>query len=187
MKQLTILFLLLSLNSFSQFCPDEGSATTARLKSLNVLKNRPIIQGQIDSTVTLNSILADGVDTDRFNDSEYICITGWCILAKLGGPESCNCKTADKQKQDVHFVIAKDSNETSQDSCMIAEATAKFRQNNSINPSDFVGHKLYICGWIFRDDEHVRNSINDAKTGTKDTFRKTPWEIHPITVLAIIK
>ena len=79
------------------------------------------------------------------------------------------------------MVISLDSNQTNQDSCMIVEVTRKYRaMHPGLTPKSFIHHKLEVTGYMFRDDEHIRNSVNDADEGIKDLFRKTPWELHPV-------
>jgi hypothetical protein len=44
--------------------------------------------------------------------------------------------------------------------------------------------KVTIRGYLFYDSEHERNSINYCKTCTsKNVWRKSCWEIHPITYI----
>jgi len=188
-KYLVMLFVIvISQIGKSQTCPDYGSASNQRLKILNVLKNREIVESKIDKSVTIDSILKFGNDTGRFSDNKYICVVGYCVLAKWGGPESCNCKTDDKSQWDIHLVISSDSNISNQDSCIIVEITRKYRNlHDPIKPSDFVNHKLSISGYMFRDDEHLGESINTTTTGTKHCFRKTSWEIHPVVKIEILE
>ncbi len=48
-----------------------------------------------------------------------------------------------------------------------------------------VGHRVKFNGWLLFDTGHVREAINTAPHGTKD-WRKTVWEIHPITAMTIV-
>ena len=180
--------LLLTTMLHSQICPDIGDAKILRLQYLNVLKNREIKPSTVDTTVTLEKILTCGNDEDRFKNNQYVCITGYCINAKWGGSETCNCHSEDKNTWDIHLVIATDSTVTSEDSCVVCEITRKYRLTHTgLTPSDFKNHKLRLRGYMFRDDEHIKNSVNDAKKTTTDLFRKSPWELHPVVEIEVLK
>lgn len=188
-KLISILCILLSTQCIGQkrICPDSGDATSQRLKKLNMLKNRNIVPQTVSNTVNLETILKDGNDTNRFNNNQYVEVTGYCILAKWGGAEGCCCHAQNHDLWDIHLVISQDSNNIDQNKCMIVEITRKYRDTHpNLKPGQFVGHKLTIDGYLFRDDEHIKNSVNDASEGTRDLFRKTPWEIHPVVLIQFI-
>jgi hypothetical protein len=176
---LALLILLGAHTSFSQtICPPEGNAKTEKKKESNVLKNRPVDIKLNPKTLSIDSLLLDGNDYNRFSNSDYVIVTGYVIGIKGGGLESCNCKSKNEADHDIHIYIGKTPNSEKQD-CFIVEITPKFKSLNKIDYQKLIGRKVTVTGYLFFDEEHKGNARNTCKKCTK-LWRKTVWEVHPV-------
>jgi hypothetical protein len=186
---LFILFAFYVTFGFAQ-CPPEGNASSKRLQALNDLKNRQVDRLPKPIPISIDNILADGVDSNRFNDTMYCVTEAWVVYWKLGGPESCNCQSDDKDSWDIHIGISGDSAANKKD-CMIIEITPASKKKMGLIGNSFgnqiIHHKIRVYGFMFWDDEHKQNSTNTAKPGTRNIFRKTAWELHPCTEIEILQ
>lgn len=202
-KLLIISLFLSSYVSAQTPCPIKGDKSNLKFEHLDSLKNRSHVGNQIDTTVTLAKILAKGEDSKRFKSSQYVCLTGYVILVKEGGLETCNCHgfkdiehkepmTKDEQKQveDIHIELAmKLSDGATQ--AVIVEIN---RFTKLIHPEYTVANlkklllnqKVTLEGWMFFDEEHTQNAVNTNQTGT-NLWRATCWEVHPVLIINIIK
>lgn len=97
--------------------------------ALNRLKNRttPPLKTNVNSAITLDSILASGNDTDRWNPPQGTVITGYVVKVKAGGPESVNCAATDAAHTDTHIEIALESADMQGPHHMIVEVTPRIR------------------------------------------------------------
>jgi hypothetical protein len=169
-------------------CPVSGSAKDNAGKLLNTAKNRDISfdSTKINRKITINKILAHGNDTARFKGTELVSVLGYVVNVKYGGSESCNCFSTDKNEWDIHIEVAKSmiDHDTSR---FVAEITPKFRKlHSNLKFKDLVGKKCRITGYLMFDSEHKGNAVNTCKKCT-NTYRKTAWEIHPVSKIEIIK
>jgi hypothetical protein len=190
-KLLLIVKILVLTTTVSAQCPAEGQTNNVKIQRLNELKNRDVNTTQKPKSVIIDSVLADGVDSNRFSNSDYVVMDAWVVDFKNGGPESCNCKSDDKSDWDVHIVVGKDTNATDAE-CMVVEITPKLKQKLNLYEVNQFGnriwhHQVRIYGYMMWDFEHARNSVNTAKEGTRDKYRKTAWEIHPVTEMDFIQ
>ena len=209
---LLILFLfqpfVLFTGDYAKECPKEGNAKQQNVKDLNKLKNRDEIPAtnQLDNSVTLDKILQLGVDTSRFDFNKGAVIEGYVYDLKLGGIETCNCKTKVVKKRDVHVEIIKDKPDYKKnkkfykDKIIIVEITPRIRTKifNQLGVTDekkmtntklkalIKGHDVRITGWLLFDSEHKVNATNTQtlfKGKKHNIWRATCWEIHPVTKL----
>src|ERR1022692_2428900 len=99
---LTIITLFLTMSIYSQStpCPVEGKGKNAKDIAANKLKNRDIVPKTINTKVNLQSILSPGEDSKRFNQDDFVMITGYCVFIERGGKESCNCEASIDTLQD---------------------------------------------------------------------------------------
>jgi len=180
-KILTLLFLLICLNTFAQnTCPvsgDNKSTTAAGITHRHVdsAKNRSIIpthytEMQFDDIANIKV-------TDKRSWDEAVCVIGYIIDVKDGGQESCNCHSA--IYKDTHIYLGKTPDAKPEDA-IIVEATPRFRDKlgSTKDLKNYIGKKVKIYGYLFRDDEHKMNSTVD--NGSGNHWRHTVWEIHPI-------
>jgi len=191
-KLLTIICLVLASAISMAQCPDSGATRNHKIAQLNVLKNRNVVtDSRRAKAITLDSVLAPGKDENRFSNTDFVVMDGWVTKFKDGGPESCNCKSRYVSDWDIHIVVGK-TPDSPEDSCMVVEVTAKSKIKMGITDARKFGrtilhHEIRIYGYMMWDFEHSKNSVNTAKPGTRDIFRKTAWEIHPVTEIDMIR
>jgi len=192
MKKIIFITFAIFLTSFTEAqCPPQGTATSKRLQDLNVMKNRSVYPLNKAKDLSIYNVMDTGDDSNRFTDSQYVSIQAWVIYFKSGGSESCNCQSKDPTQWDIHIGIAPDSAADKKD-CMIIEVTPASKKKLGIFidknfGNQIVHHYVRIWGFMFWDDEHKQNSTHTAKPGTRDIFRATGWEIHPVTDIQIIQ
>ena len=178
-------------------CPLEGTAKSQAGQELNRLKNRVLAPrvDQMDPSVTLDAILARGNDVDRFDEGKGAIITGWVVDVQQGGhPETANCGSMSKLYTDTHITVGLSPDATNTQT-MVVEVTPRWREAMSGRGEDWktetlqqtlIGQRVQITGWLMFDDDHFCEAINtrtssSCKRGKKAAWRKTVWEIHPIT------
>jgi hypothetical protein len=195
----TVLIAICSGQTSGSFdgCPLEGKTTKSGLMALNRLKNRttPPFKTNVNSAITLDSILASGNDLDRWNPSQGAVITGYVVKVKAGGPESVNCGATDAPHTDTHIEIALEAGDMRGSHHMIVEVTPRIRamlaakgKNWSTKSlqSSLVGHKILVMGWMMLDQEHC-NASENTNPGGVHNWRATCWEIHPVFALGPAK
>jgi hypothetical protein len=176
-------------------CPLAGTAKGVPGKALNRLKNRFTFPdaSDVDSTVTLESLLTPGDDTGRFDTNEAATLTGVVIDVKPGGKETCNCGAANDFDRDTHIELAldKDAPEIQR---AIVEVTPRIRllkKNKEIDwttkalNKQLKGKWVEVTGWLLFDDMHVGEAENTNPGGAKN-WRATCWEIHPVTEIKVL-
>ena len=166
--------ILVALCSKGQ-CPVEGNPAS----DANRYKNRPIVMGTIDTTVTLSAMLQKGNDATRFSQNSFVKITGYLVEVKPGGVEACNCKSKDKDTNDIHIYIGLTS-DAKKTECVIVEITPRFKWiNKGFDVKQFVGKQVNVYGYLFYDQEHFMNAVNTCGKCTNN-WRATVWEVHPV-------
>ena len=161
-----------------------GNVPSTNLVALNKLKNRSNIPTTIDNSITLEKILESGNDRAKFSNIKGVTITGYISDAIPGGDEDCNCMYTQEPFIDTHIEIALTPNETDKKKVMVVEMSPRFKAKHgdwrTTNVKALIGKKVTITGWMFFDEKHWQNSVNTNPNGT-NLYRKTAWEIHPIT------
>ena len=192
----TILIPAGSLDTFNM-CPPIGQTDETRLQDLNKLKNRYDIpsDSDINSNVSVATMLVPGDDNKRWSTSNAAQITGYVMEVKPGGSESCNCHLTDKAKIDTHIVLVASPDSTKGGQRIIIEITPRMRflmlqkgidWSTDAIKATFTGHWVKVTGWLFFDEEHTNASENTSPGGVHN-WRATAWEIHPITSLELVK
>jgi hypothetical protein len=199
-RQLALIALLFSSCSHGGTMDDynncglEGDAKRADVRELNTQKNRYDMpdSNAIDHSATLEAMLAQGDDRNRFTGGHAAEITAYVIDVKVGGDESCNCHERDPQNRDTHIELAlkPDVPETER---VIVEVTPRIRAIMAKKGIDwstdnlrkmFKGQYVKVKGWLLFDEEHERQALNTAPNNQKD-WRATCWEIHPVTSIVL--
>jgi hypothetical protein len=188
----TALFLIQCIASMGQSCPIYGDKPVARFMRNDSLKNRSVITegDEVDTTITLNEILtADGNDTENYNSSHLVELTGYVILVKYGGPETCNCHSKDKKDLDIHIELALTPEAKAKDA-MVVEVNrftrVQYPERTSVDYlKKFIGKKVKATGYLFFDEEHKNNATTTGKA--KNIWRYTCWEVHPVLHLEPIE
>jgi hypothetical protein len=183
------LWVLLALN-----CPRVGIALTSRARSLHRLKNRTASPqaADFDSRVTLDALLLEGDDTNRWSTDRAARIQGYVIDVAYARPEATNCFSP--CRRDIHIAIStrKDAPKTEQ---IIVEVTPNLRDWASGQGIDWseetlqqqlVGHWCEFEGWLYFDVGHAEESENTSPNRSGN-WRATAWEIHPVTRITVVR
>jgi hypothetical protein len=149
----------------------------------------------MDASVTLDAMLADGDDHDRFDDEKGATIEGYVTDVKQGGhPETANCGNMTKKYTDTHITVSLNPDNPNTQS-IVVEVTPWWREQMAVKGQDWstdalaktlVHRRIRFTGWLLFDLDHIWQAINTAPYGAKD-WRKTVWEIHPITSMQILQ
>jgi hypothetical protein len=174
-------------------CPLEGKTTRSAVMALNRLKNRTVapLKTDVNSAITLTSVLASGNDIGRWNESQAAIITGFVVAVKPGGPETVNCGATDPAHTDTHIEFALSADDSQGIHHMIVEVTPRWRATMAAKGKDWStsnlrstlkGRKITVVGWMMLDKEHC-NASENSNPGGAHNWRATCWEIHPISAL----
>jgi hypothetical protein len=165
----------------------------------NPYKNRynfPVAN-DFDPNLTLNDFVNGSATKNKFNQAKAVEVTGYVFNVKVGGVETCNCKTTDPLFKDTHIEITMNDQETSPEKRFIVEVTPRIRQILADQGVDWTtealkdmlkGHMVKIQGWLFYDHSHETENYADDPDNNigKDNWRATSWEIHPITNIEVL-
>lgn len=185
----------ISISALAGPCPATGDARNSRARELDVLKNRTTTPGAIDSSITLEAMLAPGDDTNRFNSNKAARITGYVARIQPGGIESCNCHAKAVANRDTHIYISLDkASGGSLANCAVLEMSPRVRAlaaakggldwSTGALKKQLQNRTVTFEGWLFFDEEHKQNAANTAPDN-KNCWRKTCWELHPITAISV--
>ena len=180
-------------------CGIHGSSKTgSKTYYLNEFKNRYSFpdSNSIDQSISISGLLNSG-NPDQFDQSKAITIQGYVFDVKVGGVETCNCKTKDQAFRDTHIEITPDENHTDPQYRIIVEVTPRMREimaTKGMNWSTselhglIKGLKVEITGWLFYDAEHEDASFaNDPEDQIgRSNWRGSCWEIHPVTSISLL-
>lgn len=184
-------------------CPQEGrerlgkKPLKAEQKNFNRKKNKsatiPLHEPAIISIKDLLQGTIAVSDSADWKEGAYVEINDiYLIDYKEQKGESCNCYYADEDAKtwgDIHINIGTKEimDEGNNNYYMIVEITPSYKKlqpDYLANLKSFKGKKVAIRGYLFYDREHERNSINYCKSCTdKGVWRKSCWEIHPVTYI----
>lgn len=186
--------LITLLHSFGQNCPAEGDATQENKKELNRKKNKSVTvsSGKEPEDLELRKLLPSKPrknDKTLWKEGAYVVMEGYLVDFAEQGPESCNCALAnDKEKTgDVHMFLGLAKN-SAKKNCIVIEITPKFKDRFPDYEAKYLKKKakIRVYGYLMYDFPHEKDSFTTCKT-CKKIWRKTPWEIHPITEIEIIE
>jgi hypothetical protein len=188
-------------------CGLHGNAKAKREYDQNPFKNRWNFpdKNKIDGSITLAKFIEGGDDRDRFNQNQAVEITGYVYAVKIGGVETCNCKTKNQLFRDTHIELTPNAEETSPDKRVIVEVTPRIRQILEKQGVDWstatlkdkdgsmgILHKtIKVQGWLFYDFSHETDAFSydpEDKIGgeKRKNWRASCWEVHPITNIEIL-
>jgi len=177
-------------------CDIHGSAHYGRPEyRLNEYKNRYHFPTKSDyaNGITLNELISSG-NEEQFPIDKAVILTGYVFNVKMGGVETCNCKTTDQAYRDTHIELTPDEQHTGPEYRIIVEVTPRIRAimavkgidwSTEILKSTLIGHTVKISGWLFYDAEHKSQAFATNPTGERN-WRASCWEIHPITYIKVI-
>lgn len=176
----------------AQNCPSSGIALTDKQRTLHRLKNRTAFPqaADFDTRITLDQLLQPGNDRDRWSVDRAARIQGYVIDVAYAGFEATNCYSG----RDIHIHIA-NRKEAAKNEQVVVEVPPKLnawaRQHGmdwseQTLQAQLVGHWCEFEGWLYFDVGHAEESENMAPNNPNN-WRATPWEIHPITKITVIK
>jgi hypothetical protein len=190
---LLLSYLLIACFVMAQDCPPEGDGTTIAKKELNQKKNRQIdvSTSQEPEDLPLKNLLPSKKrknDKKLWKEGAYVVMEGYLVDFEEEGPESCNCaeaKASDKSG-DVHMFLGLRPG-SAKKNCLVVEITPAFKKKFP-NYEDLLlkKSKIKVKGYLFYDYPHEKDAFTTCST-CSHIWRKTPWEVHPITELAIIE
>lgn len=220
MKKLTLLvlslFVVAALSAQDNYdvikidgedCDLHGNAKAKREYDQNPYKNRWNFpdKNKIDASITLAKLIEGGEDRTKFNQNQAVEITGYVYAVKIGGVETCNCKTKNQQFRDTHIELTPNAEETSPDKRVIVEVTPRIRQilekqgidwstaalKDKDGPMGILNKTIKVQGWLFYDFSHETDAFSydpeDKIGGEKHkNWRASCWEVHPITNIEIL-
>lgn len=178
-------------------CGLDGTATTARLKNLNQLKNRYTVptDSQINSAITLSAMLAPGDDKTRWSTTSGAEVTGFVLDVKPGGGETCNCGKTDAAHIDAHIELVLNSTDTAGTQSVVVEVTPRLRAIMGASGTDWSTKTLRqqfrqkwvkVRGWMTFDTQHA-GAAENTNPGGASNWRATAWEIHPVTDIQVVQ
>ncbi len=174
-------------------CPVEGEAVSPSVRSMNRLKNRATAPApeDVDSTVTLEALLAPGDDRERWSERRAASIIGYVRFVGVGGVETVNCRARTPDHRDTHIELIPDSGEGAVELPVIVEVTPGWRirvgdewSSDALRVA-YLNRRVRVTGWLFFDAEHSREAENTAP-GRPGNWRGTAWEIHPVTGIELV-
>jgi hypothetical protein len=194
---IALLALAVAEVAFAQKCPLSGKTANKRIQAANVLKNRSAIPlpSDFDSAFTIDSVLAPGNDTARWNEKKAGRLTAWVFNVKPGGVESVNCGAKAIPDRDTHIELVRSLSDTAKPRRIIVEITPRMRVWAKTKNWDWSTPALVktlkkkhieVEGWVFYDAEH-KPSSESTNPHAKNNWRATPVELHPVTLLRIIE
>ncbi len=183
-----------NLDDFNN-CPMMGNAVPARVKELNLLKNRYYApdDAEINRSITLERLLAPGDDHERWATTDAAEIIGYVYDVKPGGVETCNCKTKDIDKRDVHIELITDPMNDGAAQRLVVEITPRWRHLMAQKGIDwttravrdaYLGRWVKVRGWVLFDGEHDDEAEN-TNPGRERNWRGSAWEVHPVTSMEV--
>jgi hypothetical protein len=177
-------------------CDIHGSAHPGRPEyRLNEYKNRFAFPRKEDylPNITIEQ-LAAGRDESEFPMDKAVILTGYVFSVKMGGVETCNCKTKDEAFRDTHIELTPDEQHTSEEYRLIVEVTPRLRGLMAAKGVDWStealkatlpGHRVKISGWLFYDEEHKSQAFATNPGGERN-WRASCWEVHPVTYIKVL-
>ena len=168
-------------------CPAEGTAKSKKNKAQNVLKNRDEAPTEIDESVTLRNLLLKANDK-KFDEDTAVTITGYVVEVSPGGKtETCNC--GGMSGQDMHIdVVQRRSHAGNKRRHFVVEITPRWQEelgDRKAVRKEIKGKCVQFTGFLFYDSIHADEAENTAP-GRKGNWRKTAWEVHPVTSYEVV-
>lgn len=169
-------------------CPAEGTAQGAKTKAQNRLKNRDTAPSTIDQSITLRDLLLKS-NNNKFDEDTAVKIVGFVVDVTPGGKtETCNC--GGTGGQDMHIdIVQRRSHAANKKQHFVVEITPRWQEklNKDIAKvrSEIKGKCVEFTGFLFYDSIHADEAEN-TRPGRKANWRKTAWEVHPVTSYRIV-
>lgn len=165
-------------------CPIYGDNASIKMKKADSLKNRNFSPKTINPKITLEAILSGGTnEANEYSPEEGADLSGYIILVKPGGSETCNCHSKLPEDKDIHIELALHPHDPASKAmvCEINRYTKHDMAQFTIpNIKKLIGTKVTIRGLMFYDEEHKQNATATNPKGTHN-WRYSCWELHPVS------
>lgn len=180
---------------FMQFNPLPNCISfSRRMQALNKLKNRTLLpqESDYDDRVTLNALLQPNDDSTRWSDTSASRVEGYVVSVRDGSVESANCYSLFLRDTHIELALSRDASPRER---VELEVTPRIREwakgqgwdwSTGALASELVGHWCQFEGWLLFDTGHDEESENVNAGGAKN-WRATAWEIHPVTLIKVIR
>ncbi|MEO6404013.1 MAG: hypothetical protein ABIY51_13880 [Ferruginibacter sp.] len=173
-------------------CPASGDGISKEKKAFNTKKNRSItVAPEWEAEfLPLKNLLPSRqrIDKNLWYEGAYVYTEGYLTSAEEQGPESCNCKQASIKSKDgdVHMYLSLVP-EAPKKNSLVVEMTPAFKKKH-LNYADnlILYTKVRVYGFLFYDYDHENASFTTC-TKCSNIWRKTCWEIHPVTSMEVIE
>lgn len=173
-------------------CLPAGNGISKEKKAFNTKKNKPITvaHDRVAEFLPLKNLLPSRrrIDKDLWFEGAYVYTEGYLTSADEQGPESCNCKQASiKNKNgDVHMYLSMTAGALKKNSLVVEMTPAFKKKYPEYRDNLILYNKVRVYGFLFYDYDHENASFTTC-TKCGNIWRKTCWEIHPVTGLEIIE
>lgn len=188
---LVVTILFFAAVFFMLNCPAAGIAFSHERRELHRFKNRaiPPAASDFNPRVSLPLLLQPGDDRNRWSQLHAARVEGYVVSVATAKPELTNCFCG----RDIHLHIGTRSDAPPREH-FVTEITPRISPTiigtsaNSVAElrAALVGRWVRIEGWLFFDEHHTEESENFAP-GREGNWRASPWEIHPVTKIEVIR
>ena len=180
----------------AQRCGRDGIAFSPAVRRLNQLKNRDSTPqpADVDSGVTLQTLLDPGYDRWRWHEERAASIVGYVRYVRSGGWESVNCYGVHPRHRDTYILLVADLSRTDSTPRVAIEVTPRWRARMRQRGEDWstaglkarlLGRRVRATGWLLFDRPNEDASQHTAVDPSLNA-RTTAWERHPVTSTEVL-
>jgi hypothetical protein len=180
----------------SRECPPQGDAKRASIQKLNEAKARldEVSDGDVDDTVTMDSLSEPGDDSMRWEDGQGVEITAYVIEVRDGGAASSNCHSFRNADHDTILELGPTPGALDYAHRLYAVVTPQWRRAAAADRVDwstgalralYVQRWVTVRGWLLFNPEAAPVSLHTGTLGGPAVTRMTAWEIHPVTSIEL--
>lgn len=177
-------------------CPPQGDATRPEMQKLNQARARldEVSDGDVDDTVTMESLSEPGDDSLRWQDGQGAEITAYVIDVRDGGPSSSNCHSPRNADHDTILVLAPTPNTLDRAHHLYAVVTPQIRREAAADRVDwstgalraqYLQQWVIVRGWLLFNPDAAPTSLHTGTLGGPTLTRMTAWELRPVTSLEV--
>jgi len=177
-------------------CGHDGIAFRTAARRLNQLKNRDSTpqRADVDSSVTLEAMLAPGYDRWRWREDRAASIVGYVRYVRIGDVEAVNCYGLHPRNRDTYILLVAEPTCTDSTPRVTIEVTPRWRARMRQRGVDWstgalkerlLGRKVRATGWVLFDAPNEDASQHTAVHPSL-TARTTAWELHPVTGIELV-
>ena len=180
----------------AQRCGRDGIAFRPAVRRLNQMKNRDSTPqpADLDSSVTLQTMLEPGYDRWRWHEERAASIVGYVRYVRSGGWESVNCYGVRPRDRDTYILLVVDLTRTDSTPRVAIEVTPRWRARMRQRGEDWstaalkarlLGRRVRATGWLLFDRPNEDASQHTAVDPSLNA-RTTAWGLHPVTSMELL-